>query len=369
MFGGKLTRGSLALAGTALCCSLAAWAQSPTAGVAPSESICRIAFAVAKIRIEDGPALNDIQYDWAAGIESEQQLINCTQPPLGLMLSAHAMMGEGSAAEERQYSKEIAANLKQTQPADSYALWVTPLMNGAYGGKAPKTALYWLEYAASIGDPAALYELAGVYQLGAFHIAKDPAKAVELERQAADAGSPIAMFALGVRYLQGNDVKRNHKTGLGWVTKAAEHGYLDAAWFFATAYDGSAEGKSYGVREDRKKAQRFALLAAEAGHTKAMGLYASMLLRDPKSMRYEDEVFYWLNRAADEGDDQIAGILAQVGPDLRENYRKSRERKASIRKPIFKQCPEVNRCVVYKDQYGGTISRACAPQRDYWNCG
>lgn len=346
----------------------AAHAQTHLTNWTAPSVVCKFSYVMLADLVDAGKPLTDEEQEWAVDIEDESDLERCSKPPLRAMLMGLAVIGDNDNTEDRANAAKFNKYLKLSVAPEKYMSMVSGFMNGEYGNKVPKTAVYWLEYAADIGDPQALYELSGVYELGAFHITKDPATAVVMERSAADKGSAIAMFAQGVRYLDGNQVSQSTKTGMKWLKKAAEYGYADAVYFLATAYNGSAEGKSYGIKKDLKRSKQYMKTSAEAGNTTAMGLYASLLLRDPKSMQYEDEVFYWLNKAADAGNDKVQQVLAQVGPRLRENYRKSRERKAELRRPIFEQCPMVERCTVYVNQYGPTGDRYCAMQTDYANC-
>ena len=360
--------------GAALTISAAGFAQVNSNDV--PQVVCKTAFAVASIKNEQGEALSPAEAEWAGAFTSEQQMLECDTPPLSLQLRAHAMLYDDGQGEALRMAETVASYLKQTNKPETFLTWVQPLMNGEHGSVAGRTAVYWLEYAASIGDPQALYELAGVYELGAFHIEKDPAKALAMEVQAAEAGSAIAMFAQGVRYLNGAGVRQSTKTGLEWMKRSAEHGYVDAVWFLAHAHDGSPQGKQYGIAPNRKKAQRYARIAAEAGKPDAMMVYASMLLRDPKSLRHEEEVFYWIDRAVETGDAKAMELAAQVMPDLRRLYRESREqrdaakaaRRAKIMEGLLKQCPRVQRCVVFQNQWGGEVGKNCGYYPDYANC-
>ena len=365
-----------AVAGSVLLAGIASTGYSQGKGANPPEMVCRAAFGVASMMEEDGERFSNAESDWATAITSEAELAACDRPPESLLLRSHAMLYDDGNPDTRSIAEQVADYLKKSTAPDKRFGWVMPLMNGVYGKPYGRTALYWLEHAAEIGDPQAVYELGGMYRMGGFHIPKDPQKAVALERQAAELGSAISMYALGVRYLNGDQVARDTKQGLAYMTKAAEYGYEEAPFMLATLYDDGGRGTTYGIRPNARKAKQYALVAAEAGNVDAMMLYVSMLLRDPKSLRHEDEVFYWLDRAVASGDVKANEIIAQVGPRLRANYREANEARNAAKKArrdenldgLFKVCPTETRCTTFRDQYGNVAWKTCGDFRNYARC-
>lgn len=59
-------------------------------------------------------------------------------------------------------------------------------------------------------------------------VEQDYKKALEWYQRAADAGDEVAMYNVGIFYLQGYIVKQDNKKALEWLGKAADKDYQDA---------------------------------------------------------------------------------------------------------------------------------------------
>jgi hypothetical protein len=89
-----------------------------------------------------------------------------------------------------------------------------------------------------------------------------PAKTVTLDdlRRFAELGDPVAQFALGARYAQGDEVKQDYAEAVRWFEKAANQGHV-----VAQATLGAYYWAGRGVPEDLTKAYFWSVLARAGG--------------------------------------------------------------------------------------------------------
>ena len=92
--------------------------------------------------------------------------------------------------------------------------------------------------------------------------ATPPARAAMLEdlRRLAQLGDPVAQFALGARYAQGDEVRQDYAEAVRWFEKAANQGHV-----VAQATLGAYYWAGRGVPEDLTKAYFWSLLARAGG--------------------------------------------------------------------------------------------------------
>ncbi len=361
----KLVRSTLVL--MAALTGLALPTNSVADEVPVPEMVCRLAAAIIVQEYEAGNTVKDDELEWYENVV-QNAVEECDPVPNRALLIGLSTLRPTNEA-ERAIVSDANEYLKKILPYDVYVPMAFALVKGDFGTPRNDLALYWIRYAHEIGIPDATYEYGGLYRDGGLGIVKDPVRARELFLQAADRGSNKSMYWLGVEFFQQDGKSRKWKEHERWLQKAAEHGSMDAVVTLAEAYTGDQMTDVFGIKRNIGLGRRYSRIAAEAGNTEMMVLHASYLLRGKDNSKHEDAFFYWMNRAVDAGNTKAAELLEQVGPRLRQSYQETRENRAKLRRPIFKQCPEVNRCVVYKNQYGGTTSKSCAPQRDYWNCG
>lgn len=354
------------IAVTAIFCfgSVAANAQSTNAEI-PNE-VCKLAAVMLDRDLGDGKSITSDERKWVEAYVADGAR-QCDEAPAGPLLKALAIL-EPEDAEQRAIVEQVNSYIKTIITPDAYVPMVFGFVKGDFGKRRGDVALYWLKYANEIGIPDAIYEYGGLYRDGGLGIAKNPVRARELFLLAADKGSYKSMYWLGTEFFLQDGKKRKWKEHENWLIKASQYGSVDAAFSLANAYSGDDMTKVFGIPKNIKKGRKYSRIAAEAGNVDAMGLYASYLLRGRDNGKYENEVFYWLGRASDEGSKSAQQALARFGPRLRKLYQESRQLKASARKRIFKQCPQVQRCTVYTNQYGRTGEKYCAMQTDYWNC-
>ena len=85
-------------------------------------------------------------------------------------------------------------------------------------------------------DPEAQYTLAHLYLKGKGGIEFDVEEGIRLLESAAAEEHKEAAFDLALLYLNGTKVRKNDKTALLWLTRAADLGQTDACYFLGMAY-------------------------------------------------------------------------------------------------------------------------------------
>jgi TPR repeat protein len=96
----------------------------------------------------------------------------------------------------------------------------------------------WLQYAAARKHPRAMCALALIYRDGNQSILKDPHRAFELAKKAADAGNSYAMVVLGEIYEEGEGVPRNPVMAFKCYENAAKTDSVDGMIKMAVLYLG-----------------------------------------------------------------------------------------------------------------------------------
>jgi TPR repeat protein len=105
------------------------------------------------------------------------------------------------------------------------------IYNGDYDAKA-KHVLDFYSQAVEANNPAVIYKVALIYKNGFKEVAADDTKALQYLQKAAELGLPEAMYDLGIRYEKGQGVPFNSKTSLFWIKKAADQGYAPAVEYW-----------------------------------------------------------------------------------------------------------------------------------------
>ncbi|WP_330647218.1 tetratricopeptide repeat protein [Thioclava sp. FTW29] len=158
----------------------------------------------------------------------------------------------------------IPALAQQTQTAptdDPLAPAVAALDKGDV-----KAAAKGFEDAWNAGNADAGFYLGRFYELG-LGTAKNPARATEFYRAAAEKGSAEAQNRLGLMYLDGRGVVRDYKEGARLVCAAADQGDANGAFNCGVVY---MNGR--GMAKDEAKAVAEWTKAADQGHIAARNL-------------------------------------------------------------------------------------------------
>jgi len=146
------------------------------------------------------------------------------------------------------------------------------------------------------GSAAELVTQAENYRYGLKGVTRNPAKAVELYRQAANMGDAEAQYQLGTCYDLGNGVAQDYKQAVHWYTKAANQGYATAQYNLGLCYD-----EGYGVAQDYKQAVHWYTKAANQGvaaaqHNLGLCYYNGNGVAQNKARALE-----WHKKAANQG--------------------------------------------------------------------
>jgi len=155
------------------------------------------------------------------------------------------------------------------------------------------------EAAAKDGDAKILFELARAYDHG-LGVTRDPAKAAEYAKQAAEKDYPPAETLLGSYYGRGFGVPKNPGQALQWYRKAADQGYALAQLALGGFYQSGT-----GVPRDWEQAIAWLTKAADQDNAAAqcqLGLiyFNGGLSGDTNHVNYPEAV-KWLKKSADHG--------------------------------------------------------------------
>ncbi len=144
---------------------------------------------------------------------------------------------------------------------------------------------------------------------------KDPAKAFEWYRNAAEQGDPRAQYWLGMMYVAGFGVSRDYAKGMDWLTKAAEQGDAEALWHLGNIYAVPPVGAEspFDVKHDNAKAIAWWSKAAERGHAVAVNALIGVH-QDGTFGVSKDAVkaFEWATKGAEQGDYEAQFALAKM---------------------------------------------------------
>lgn len=159
---------------------------------------------------------------------------------------------------------------------------------------------------ANAGNVEAEFMVGTKYELGA-QVPKDPAKAAEWYRKAADKGYPQAQHSLGVLYEFGNGVPLDYATAIQWYRKAADMGFSPAEFSLGLSY---VHGK--GVPQDFDKALFWYQKAAEQRNSDALLNLAYLYHNGQGVPKNEARSFDYERQAAEAGS---ADAQFQLGMD------------------------------------------------------
>lgn len=133
----------------------------------------------------------------------------------------------------------------------------------------------------------------------------DPAEIAKLYREAAEAGFPLAQFALGALLFRGEGATKSEAEGVTWIKKASDAGASPAMAFLGVLME---EGT--GVPKNEKGASELYRKAAEAGDTDAMRFLGVSLETGKGIAKDEKAANDWYRKAADAGDAEAMRFLA-----------------------------------------------------------
>ena len=164
-----------------------------------------------------------------------------------------------------------------------------------------------LREAAEAGDPVALYAVALRHADGQ-GVPVDPAEAAIWFERAADSGLAPAQYRIGNMYEKGTGVSRDYAEAMRWYEEAAESGNATAMHNLAVLHATGPDGKV-----DNEAAVRFFREAAEHGVRDSqfnMGILAVRGVGTPQSL---EEGYKWFAVVAASGDQDAAAKRDEVG--------------------------------------------------------
>ncbi|MGD9481315.1 caspase family protein [Shinella sp. G-2] len=159
--------------------------------------------------------------------------------------------------------------------------------------------------AADLGSTLAAYRL-GLFSSGMFGLDTDDEEAARWYRLAAEGGHAWSSYELGNRYLEGRGVEENASEALRWYRLAAERGHDGAMNALARIY---AAGHSP-IPMNEKEAIRWYSRSAEGGNTGAMIAIGDIYETSKMGLRDPEQVKEWNKRVAQSGD---PGAMTALG--------------------------------------------------------
>ncbi len=167
-------------------------------------------------------------------------------------------------------------------------------------------AVAWMADASAGGDLDATYHLARAYMDG-WSVKSDPARAVALWRQAADAGHAGAMLEMAVAHELGlGGLTKDFATHALWSRRAAEAGLAKAQMFYGVySYQGIG-----GVTRNTAEAVKWWRLAAAQGNSLAMSWLHTAYVEGQGVGKDATLARAWLLKAVEAGSDRA---MADIG--------------------------------------------------------
>lgn len=196
-------------------------------------------------------------------------------------------------APTKSFAAGEATNTPEPNAAETFDLG-RKLLRGEGVEKDTKRSFVLISEAAAAGHPEAMGAM-GYFYASAVEVQQDATKAAEWFRRGAEAGSAKAQYNLGNSLLKGRGVKRDEAEGVRWIKMAAEAGMPEAQCLMGFAY---LNGNEFpGVSMDSTKAHEMFAAAAEAGLPDAQNALG-LILGDGGD---HDASILWYRRSADQG--------------------------------------------------------------------
>jgi hypothetical protein len=251
----------------------------------------------------------------------------------------------------------LARYIDQDDPLAFYEAGRAALA-GNVDGVGDEGGVEFIKKAADLGDPEAIFYLSRLHLGGSFGTPLDFASAIPLFDAAARGGHIDGMVMRALAHYEGKNGPKNLPAAFQLFQQAAERGHVYAAYM--TAYMAN-EGE--GTRKDHELAYRLARNLAAQGEVVGAVLAASALLQQNDRRAHEEEVLYWMDAAAEYGDERIRTEMSRMRPQVVEIYGRLNAPPPAYEPPAWKACPMKTVCLV--NQY--TSSRSCTTNKDYWS--
>eukprot|EP01104_Vermistella_antarctica_P011305 TRINITY_DN314_c0_g2_i9.p1 TRINITY_DN314_c0_g2~~TRINITY_DN314_c0_g2_i9.p1 ORF type:complete len:293 (+),score=60.26 TRINITY_DN314_c0_g2_i9:328-1206(+) len=172
-------------------------------------------------------------------------------------------------------------------------------------------SIFWVQKWAKGGDPEAEAMLATILMDGGRGPSKQAAGERRL-RRAAENGSAIAQFNMGVSYNEGTFGAIDDEEAVKWYRKSAEQGNAEAQVNLANRL---RDGR--GVAKDEVEAVKWFRKAAEQGHVKAQYSLVGHLLDGCGVAKDEVEAVKWCRKSARRARLRTRTVLSRLLPEPR----------------------------------------------------
>jgi uncharacterized protein len=152
------------------------------------------------------------------------------------------------------------------------------------------------------------YALCQEYGLGG--VKKDPAAALACYKELAQTGHVRAIFAMSMRYWNGEcGLQKDPIKACQYMQAAAKAGHAEAQYLLALTY--FTGDQAMAVKQDYARARALLTQAAEGGQFKAIGTLAWMLHEAVGCKPDPDAAVVWAKRGAKFGDSQSNCVLGE----------------------------------------------------------
>jgi cell division septation protein DedD len=156
------------------------------------------------------------------------------------------------------------------------------------------------------GDPRAQYNLAVMYQNGR-GVEKNPARALELQRKAANSGLAAAQHGLAVMYYRGEIIERDYAAAAKWFRRAADRGFATSQLNLGVMYF-----SSQGVERDDAEVVKWITLAAAKGLPEALYRLGRMYELGTIFTRSLSDAIYWYGKAGERGHEDAESQITRL---------------------------------------------------------
>jgi TPR repeat protein len=140
------------------------------------------------------------------------------------------------------------------------------------------------------------YFMLGIKYENGEGVRKDDKEAFEWYEKAAKQGNVKAQYKLGSMYYNGQGIEKDDKEAFEWCQKAAEKGDAEAQYNLGMMYDNGE-----GVEKDNKKAFEWFQKATEQGYAEAQYNLGVMYENGEGVKKVDKEAFKWYQKAAEQG--------------------------------------------------------------------
>jgi TPR repeat protein len=168
------------------------------------------------------------QQDFAAALASYEKAQEAGYVPAAYRRCRLLLNGDEG---QKKQAGEILTKLSETEPGRAGLVLGEAFATGLLGEEPDyDEAVKWWTKAADEGESVGFINLARLReQAFGFPEKADNKAALEYLKRAADLDDPIAMAALGSRYLNGAEEIRDEQKGIEWLTRAAEEKIPEAS--------------------------------------------------------------------------------------------------------------------------------------------